>query len=71
MDKGGTDDGSISKKGSGEDGTVGRSSGGDDAHVDHVDNDCPKGESYDLFPLGITLNSFSSDTCRFASYSAW
>jgi hypothetical protein len=46
-------------------------SGGDDAHVDHVDDDCPKGESYDLFPLGITLNSFSSDTRLFASYSTW
>jgi hypothetical protein len=68
-DKGGTEDGYVSEKGSGDDGTVDRGSGWNDAHVDHVDNGSPKGESLDLFSLGITLDSFSSDTHLFASYS--
>jgi hypothetical protein len=68
-DKGGTEDGYVSEKGLGDDGAVDQGSGGNDAHVDHADNGSPKGESRDLFSLGITLDSFSSDTHLFVPYS--
>jgi hypothetical protein len=69
IDKGGTKDDYVSKKGSGDDGAVDQGSHGNDARVDHLDNGSPKGESRDLFSLGIILDSFSSDTHLFVSYS--